>query len=805
MVLVDALRADYVQRTTHLQRRATAAATGALRECFGFVPRAAYFAGLDAEQYGFTNMFCFDPERSPFGVARSLPASSRGAVVEGAVGLRGFVEEQARAKVPSFAANYLSSIDIPLPYLPYFSPVERLAPWDPKVGYHSLFAILDDHGLPWTQCSWPDSNRLPDSSDQGLVAELDRQLKPKHRFAYLHLQELDAIGHMHGPGSPQLQRALTKTDDLIESLLQSLHERYDIVDLLLFGDHGMVDVLATVDIWALLDGLPLRFGHDYAFFLDSTMARFWFFTEAARRAVTEALAVVPNGRWLEDVERSYYGIADCDWRNGEAYFLVDPGVLIVPNFFQRNGQAAALAGMHGYDPDCTDNLGFFLLRTEAKSTADDGTSKGQLGLVDPCEIFPTLLDLLDLPDQIPSHQTSLRQRPREPKTERFTRHPDADAEQLIGAQLSQLDAALRTKVDADAVVISGSFGRGEGGVFRDRLGRYRPVNDYDLLVVGQQVSRAALDEVAEQLKPEVGTDFLDVGLIDSDLSSLPPTIFNFDLKYGSRVLSGNGGILAAIPHYAPAAIPTFEFVRLLINRSGGLLSGLTLPIFDGGAEESDARRYLTNQVVKALVSVGDWHVARYGGYDASYARRSERFDIYARALGLDSALVEGVRRAYRLKLVPDYKVGLDSLQSVRAVMSFVGDSLRAAIPIMCEAVGDEGPAADLASAMDAFAAHVDGDRQWVQRDNAHWREHLLIGPVLRERMAPGTSVRNAVMATLPLLVDAGLATPTSERCWQLALARLGACFDLPNTIPLTSPHWQALRQRVVQWWLTLVH
>src|SRR5437667_10008811 len=102
LLLVDALRADYVTRAPYLKHLAGISATGVLRECFGFVPRAAYFGGLGAEQYGFTNMYCFDPVESPFSMARALP-SSRAARLAGApVEVRQAVEIAARQRVPPF-------------------------------------------------------------------------------------------------------------------------------------------------------------------------------------------------------------------------------------------------------------------------------------------------------------------------------------------------------------------------------------------------------------------------------------------------------------------------------------------------------------------------------------------------------------------------------------------------------------------------------------------------------------------------------------------------------------------------------
>jgi hypothetical protein len=103
MVLVDALRPDYLTQAPYLRALATAGATGTLRECFGFVPRQAYFGGLTAEQYGFTNMYCWDPESSPFSVARGLPVAALERIPDEAAACRRWVEQTARERLTPFA------------------------------------------------------------------------------------------------------------------------------------------------------------------------------------------------------------------------------------------------------------------------------------------------------------------------------------------------------------------------------------------------------------------------------------------------------------------------------------------------------------------------------------------------------------------------------------------------------------------------------------------------------------------------------------------------------------------------------
>src|SRR5581483_10465220 len=70
LLLVDAMRWDYVERTTFLRRLARRSAVGRFQEPFGFTPRAAYFRGMDTEPDGFTFMFEWNPSKSPFGAAR---------------------------------------------------------------------------------------------------------------------------------------------------------------------------------------------------------------------------------------------------------------------------------------------------------------------------------------------------------------------------------------------------------------------------------------------------------------------------------------------------------------------------------------------------------------------------------------------------------------------------------------------------------------------------------------------------------------------------------------------------------------
>ncbi|MGB9586073.1 MAG: alkaline phosphatase family protein, partial [Anaerolineales bacterium] len=359
MLLIDGFRADYIRYTTYLKDKQSIGITGRLRECFGFVPRAAYFAGLSAEQFGFTNMFIYDPQNSPFSAARYFPAVNCYPKVERITGIRQEIEYLAKTKTTPYAAKYLYSVEIPIHYLAMFDLAEKQAVWDARYPDLTFFHILNNQNIPYYICAWPDTNLLDDHRDQAIVEKTLQEISLDHRFAFIHLQELDGIGHAHGPSSREIIEAVQITDRLIQRLVETLENQFDQVSLLIFGDHGMVNIHHHLDVWETINQTNLRVGNDFAFFLDSTMARFWFQTKAAKQTIIEALSDVKGGHILKKPELEDFGIAHCDPRNGELFFLADPGVLIYPNFFQTT--EPPVKGMHGYNPNFVDNLGYFLV------------------------------------------------------------------------------------------------------------------------------------------------------------------------------------------------------------------------------------------------------------------------------------------------------------------------------------------------------------------------------------------------------------------------------------------------------------
>lgn len=789
-LLVDALRVDYVDAAPFLSSLARRSACGVMRECFGFVPRHGYFGGLDASAYGFTNMYALDPDRSPFGVARwiskpglELPRS------------RAWVEAEARKRMSRFEQLYASTLEMPLDRAPLFDAVEKYAPWDPRVGYRSLFAILDEQRIPWTECLWPGTNTLRDRSDAGLVRQFLDQLRPTHRFAALHLQALDAIGHAHGPASRQVLDAIARTDALVAGLFDELQRRYARVNGVLFGDHGMVPVTATLDVAARLERTGLRHGIDYACFLDSTMVRLWFFHADARRRIEACLADVRGGHLMSPEELARESLGGMDRRNAEAIFLCDPGVLVFPNYFQGGGQP--IAGMHGYDPGFPDNQGAFMLfdsaQPELAGLAFDA--------VEPADVFPLLLHGIGLSasDRSPRPLPRPLPRPRSaaPGARRLVARPEPEAEAAVRAHLARVVNAILARCGSvEAILLTGSFGRGEGGVQRTSDGRWVPVNDFDLVVVDHRDVRGSLAGLGEALAREIGLDFVDIAWTDALRPPHPVSILAFDTRYGTTILHGDRGIVDRLPPIAAAEISRDEPIILLLNRTAGVLSGVRWARTGDGTWHVSAEdpRYLTNQLVKAAIAVGDAHLVRWNAYDPSYRRRAERVAAMAAGAGIPGPYVELIARAHAFKAVPDYGANPLGPGDVRPV----ADAVRSAL--------DDSLAARLGAAAVADDDHFD---RWVGSwltppqvvaENRLITERAGVPARLRPGRPTDVSLRGVVYRAIGDLLDglAGDPAAAAER----AAHRLESCFMLPH-VDRTSP--EEMRRIVVDLWFATCH
>ncbi len=181
-----------------------------------------------------------------------------------------------------------------------------------------------------------------------------------------------------------------------------------------------------------------------------------------------------------------------------------------------------------------------------------------------------------------------------------------------------------------ALVLAGSFGRGEGSVYQHDDGRVEPINDYDFLIVlasfAPAIARETLAEWELECSGITGMRWIDFSaLSESRLSKLPLTQANYDLKFGGQVVAGREDILDAIPEYRSEELPLKEAQVLLTTRFWCFIGIKPQAILNGeGGATSDDQRFVLQQLSKALIASGDSLLMLNGQYRVKYAEKALR-------------------------------------------------------------------------------------------------------------------------------------------------------------------------------------
>ncbi len=282
--------------------------------------------------------FVYDPANSPFKSLRCLQWLPT--AITSRRRFRRWLSKWLKARL-NFR-GYFDLYNLPFKYISLFDFTEKRSPL--KAGGMNrganIFDFLQMRGIAGHVS---DPARSETENLDALRAEAKAE---RIDFAFVYWPELDALLHRVGNQSSQVPAKLRDYERWIEELLELAGEHYREVRLYIFSDHGMANCDELIDLKARVGALPVRMPKDYAAVYDSTMARFWFFNDPARRQITRCLEQVPQGRILPDEELKELGALFPDRYFGELIFLMEEGVLIVPSHMGER----PIRAMHGYHP-----------------------------------------------------------------------------------------------------------------------------------------------------------------------------------------------------------------------------------------------------------------------------------------------------------------------------------------------------------------------------------------------------------------------------------------------------------------------
>jgi len=237
----------------------------------------------------------------------------------------------------------------------------------------------------------------------------------------------------------------------------------------------------------------------------------------------------------------------------------------------------------------------------------------------------------------------------------FTVYNDDRINRKIIQDLQKIKEALLNELKDNiiAILLTGGFGRGEGGVLVDN-DRIKIVNDYDLHVfTKKRVDENKIKEISEYL-----AKLLDVGHIDIvaqpiyTLRLLKNTQYGYDLKHGSYLVHGDK-ILKKMPD--SRCLPPREIERLLFTRAWCFLGPIKRS-FPNTNFTPQEKFFLFNQLSKALLAVEESVLIQHCDYHPSYIEKLKRVRKYCS----DRRLPEYLEWATNFKLKPIYSINIDS-------------------------------------------------------------------------------------------------------------------------------------------------
>jgi len=220
--------------------------------------------------------------------------------------------------------------------------------------------------------------------------------------------------------------------------------------------------------------------------------------------------------------------------------------------------------------------------------------------------------------------------------EKFTVLNNAEADMAVKWALNRVVEAILSRIGnkVKAIILTGGFGRGEGGVIRHN-GRYRPVNDFDIgimvslfdYVMGRKKLQSEVQRLADELSPQVGVKQIDIGITT-------PLAFRFasnlvawyEVRNGHRVLWGDIDLKKIMPRFSAHHLSLLDGAIYFLSRGSGLLIPAMYFLPDGGILQRHRENFQI-EVDKACMAMGDALLLLHKNYHYSYVKRMKRLEL----------------------------------------------------------------------------------------------------------------------------------------------------------------------------------
>ena len=192
-------------------------------------------------------------------------------------------------------------------------------------------------------------------NDEYKVSRFVKSFNENSDIYFIHLVDLDKTMHEFGTKHEKTINELKKQDEFASIIVNEFRSKFKESSIVIWSDHGFIDIKEEINIEEKIKDIK-----NIDYFFDSTIARFWFKDIKAKDELMSVLSNIKNGKILGLKDKDKYHVP-LGREYGDVIFALEPGYLIVPNFYQGN---KGCKGMHGYMPDKADLDGFFIINKE---------------------------------------------------------------------------------------------------------------------------------------------------------------------------------------------------------------------------------------------------------------------------------------------------------------------------------------------------------------------------------------------------------------------------------------------------------
>jgi len=214
---------------------------------------------------------------------------------------------------------------------------------------------------------------------------------------------------------------------------------------------------------------------------------------------------------------------------------------------------------------------------------------------------------------------------------RYTAHEDPRVEELVRKHLDRIVDSVSRRIAPRAIVLTGSFGRGEGSARID-TNQVQVISDYEVAVVTWKAWKRdrivkLSEELSKELDAEVSLFWVTPGRVKRNrmknlsFGNPKPTRFMYDFKAGSTVLYGYVNLWKN--RLTPGDIPPWEGLRLIFNRLGEFLFQVDREGFRNWVEGRDGGESLP--IPKSLLNAMNALLVASGQFEPSTENRLHSF------------------------------------------------------------------------------------------------------------------------------------------------------------------------------------